>query len=168
MSYVPEAYDSLPSLHQAGKLFEETKAKDYLLGPIRQLFLDHDLYMTYGISLLHKHFPIEATQRLVDYRHSATAWEIGSQTASKIAKYEAFAVPRAFRFFGGKLTPYEFEFSETIQSEEEHKDFFEQLSDLLHQHNLQDLFGLRLLGDFDPALPMEVTEGKTNIMMPRG
>jgi hypothetical protein len=78
MSYVPEAYDSLPSLRLAGELFRKKNAAEQLLGPIRQLFLDRGLYHKYEISLLHKHFPIQATERLVDYHHVASPWMVAT------------------------------------------------------------------------------------------
>lgn len=72
MSYVLEVYDSLPSLRLAGELFRKKNVAEQLLGPIRQLFLDRSLYYKYRISLLHKHFPIQATEHLVDYHHVAS------------------------------------------------------------------------------------------------
>jgi hypothetical protein len=168
MSYVPEAYDSLPSLRLAGELFRKKNAAEQLLGPIRQLFLDRSLYHKYGISLLHKHFPIQATERLVDYHHVASPWMVGSQTALVVPRYEGAIVPRTFRFFGGRAIPYEFSFSATIPPMEEHEGFLQDVSNLLREHDLDEIFGVRLLDDHDPELSMEVTEGKANIMMPVG
>lgn len=42
------------------------------------------------------------------------------------------------------------------------------LSAFLHQNGLDEVLGLRLLESRDPDVSVEVTEGISNIMMPRG
>lgn len=149
-------------------MYKEKNAESHLFGAICQLFLDHGLHAKYGIGLLHKHFPIKMTERLVDYHKTSSAWEIGIETASSVPKYEAFVVPRSYRFFGGEVTPYEFGFAETIHSAKEDNEFLQHLSDLLDRLDLKNVFGLRVLDDYDPNYSMEVTEGNSNIMLPRG
>ena len=153
---------------QAGEKYKQKNVEEFLAGPIRQLFLHHDVHQTYGVSLLHRYFPIMSTERLVDYHHSATAWEVGSQTSTLVPKYQGSIVPRTFRFMGGGTVPYEFAFSETMPSETSHEGFLQELSGFLHDHGLEGILGVRLLDSYDPDRPMEVTEGKTNIMMPSG
>ncbi|KAI1803917.1 hypothetical protein F4811DRAFT_311714 [Daldinia bambusicola] len=169
MHYVPEAYESLPSLQLAGELFEKKNAAQHLIGPIRQLFLDKGLCHKYGISLLHKHFSMEPMERLVEYHHSASPWVVKNQDALVIPRYEGAIVPRTFRFFEGKAAPYEFSFSDMAPAvEEDHEEFVLEVSNVLRQYDLDDVFGVRLLDDYDSELPMEVTEGNVNIMMPVG
>lgn len=121
----------------------------------------------YGVSLLHKHFPMEMNQRLVDYRNISAPWTVNDKNAV-VSKYEGFIVPRSFRFFDRKLTPFEFEFSSFFPQGNCDLEFFERLSCLLHDHNLENVLGVRCLDKFDPELSVEVTEGKTNIMISRG
>jgi hypothetical protein len=102
---------------------KKKNAAEQLLGHIRRLFLDRGLYHKYGISLLHKHFPIQATERLVDYHHVASPWMVGSETALVIPRYEGAIVPRTFRFFGGRVTPYEFSFSATTPLTDKYEGF---------------------------------------------
>lgn len=45
---------------------------------------------------------------------------------------------------------------------------FASISALLHQHGLENVLGVRSLDGYDPELSVEITEGKTNIMIPRG
>jgi len=163
--YVPAAYDSLPSLHHAAKLLDEN-AKKHLFEDIRQLFLDNNVYDKYGVSLLHKHFPINETERLVDCRHTSAAWTVGHEMTDMVEKYEGFIVPRSFRFSNEGPIPYEFAFSSTKPLYDEA--FQLKMLDMLHKLGLQEVFGLRYLDEYDPELSMEITEGNTNIMMPRG
>jgi hypothetical protein len=149
-------------------MFTEKQAEDQLLGPIRQLFLDRGLHETYGVSLLHKHFSIQPTERLVDYHHVASPWEVGSQDTAVVPKYEGFVAPRSFRFVNGEAAPYEFSFSPTPPPMDGHEEFFKEVACLLDRLTLVDVFGIRLLSDHDPGLPMEVTEGTANLMMPVG
>lgn len=47
-----------------------------VLGTICALFLAHQVHKQFGIGLLHKHFPIKETERLVDFRNIAAAWDM--------------------------------------------------------------------------------------------
>ncbi|KAL1867181.1 hypothetical protein Plec18167_008722 [Paecilomyces lecythidis] len=166
---MPEAYDSLPSLRGAANLFNNKHAEEYLLGPIRQLFLDFDVHDHFGISLLHKHFQIEKNERLVDYRNISMPWAANDTCGSIVPKYEGFVVPRTFRVFHEQLIPYEFEFSTIpVFHNSGHANFLQKLADLLRQYDLDKVFGVRSLTEYNPELSVEVTEGKTNIMIPRG
>ncbi|KAJ5677529.1 uncharacterized protein N7477_003162 [Penicillium maclennaniae] len=125
------------------------------------------MHERYGISLLHKHFSMEANQRLVDYRNVSAPWTVNDKDFM-VPKYEGFIVPRTFRFFNGNLAPFEFGFSFSSFHGNYDLEFFERLSRLLHDHNLENMLGVRFLDTFDPKLSVEVTEGKTNLMIPRG
>jgi hypothetical protein len=59
-----------------------------LSGPIRQLFLDHDIHERLGVVLLHKHLDIGPIERLVEYGYTSSPWEVGDATSHAIAKYE--------------------------------------------------------------------------------
>jgi hypothetical protein len=168
MVYSPAGYDTLPSLAEAAGEFKKRQAKQLLEGEIRQLFLDNNVQTLYGVSLLHKHFAIEAKQRLVDYHHVATPWTFDDESSEILQKYDGYIVPRTYRFFGNRKIPYEFAFQNEACSMEEDADFKEQFSDLLQKLDLAHLFGLRVLGDHDPNFPVEITEGRASIMLPRG
>lgn len=122
----------------------------------------------YGISLLHKHFPMEANQRLVDCRNISVPWTVNDRNESVVTKYEGLIVPRTFRFFKGYLAPFEFDFSLSPPHRDTECGFFGELSALLYQHGLENILGVRSLDRYDPELSVEITEGKTNIMIPKG
>ncbi|KAJ4308778.1 hypothetical protein N0V84_011894 [Fusarium piperis] len=50
------------------------------------IFLRHKVNEIYGIALLHKHFQIQSTERLVDIRNVSSPWEAGGDTSSVLKK----------------------------------------------------------------------------------
>lgn len=168
MQYAPAAYDSLPSLRKARELFNQSNASQQLHGPIRQLFLNHDVHDIFGMALLHRHFSIGPAERLVDYKQSATAWHVGCENASTIPKYGGFVVPRAIRWINQRPCPYEFAFSESPVSLDGYEKFLRELANMLEELNLQEILGLRMLESHDSSRNVEVTEKTTNIMIPKG
>lgn len=125
------------------------------------------MHERYGVSLLHKHFSMETNQRLVDLRNMSTPWTVNNSDIV-VPKYEGFIIPRTFRFFNGVWSPVEFDFSPCSSDGDSDHEFLVGISALLHQHGLDNVLGLRALDRYDPELSVEITEGKTNIMMPRG
>jgi hypothetical protein len=142
-----------------------------IVGRIRQLFLKHGVQERLGIALLHKHMEIESTERLVECRHTSSPWKVNDATSSVIDKYDGKILPRSFRLLEGNFVPYEFEYSctksTTLQGETDYQ-FLKELSDMLVELGLHQLLGLRDLDQREPELNVEVTEGKANIMIPRG
>jgi hypothetical protein len=107
--YVLTTYDSLLSLHHAAKLLDEI-AKKHLFKDIWQLFLNNNVYNKYGVSLLHKHFLINKTERLVNCRHTSAAWTVGYKMTDVVEKYEGFIMLRLFRFLNKGPILYKFAF----------------------------------------------------------
>ncbi|KAF2261487.1 hypothetical protein CC78DRAFT_607690 [Lojkania enalia] len=161
-------YNTLPSLRQASEEFKKLDAIKSVVGPIRDLFLKHKVNKQFGIVLLHKHFPIQPTKRLVDYRNISSPWDVSHDTQAVTTKYNGFIVPRSFRFLEEKLVPFEFEFSDLNSPSEIDGAFSAKLSSLLNQLGLDHVLGLRTLDTHDSELTVEVTEGNANIMIKRG
>ncbi|SPO05320.1 uncharacterized protein DNG_08007 [Cephalotrichum gorgonifer] len=157
------------ALHLASEKFQQLNAKTAILGPIRDLFLKHKVHKQLGIALLHKHFPIQPTERLVDCRNISAPWDVGDDTEAITQKYDNFILPRSFRLSQGKFVPYEFDFSDTDDLlHQVDQEFLSQLSSLLYQHGLDHLLGIRSLDQHSSELTVEVTEGNMNIMIRRG
>jgi len=163
--YDTAAYNSLPSLRSAASLVDDT-IRARLTGPVRQFFLDHTAYKQYGIALLHKHFPINDAERLVEYRHSSTAWKVGHEQMDVVPQYEGLIAPRSFRLYKGAAVPYEFAYSK--ETPRLNGTFQNMALEMLKNLSLDHIFGLRCLDEYDPNLSIEITEGKTNIMLGRG
>jgi hypothetical protein len=167
-SYDWEAYNSLPGLSLASRSFQDTNAKAIIDGPIRDLFLSHRVHEEYGIALLHRHFPMEESKRLVEYHNVSTPWETGGDTSVVTAKYDGFIVPRSFRYREDCFQPYEFGFSTTNSSGTLNEQFTKDLALLLRRYGMDELLGLRVLEQRDSDLSLEVTEGNANIMVAAG
>jgi hypothetical protein len=72
------------------------------------------------------------------------------------------------RLYNGATVPYEFAYSEAGDGSAPLPDFQSKTLDLLKELRLDEIFGLRLLDGHDPSRTVEVTEGKTNIMLGQG
>lgn len=182
--YEPSAYDSLPSLGAASGQFRDMDAIKAIVGPISELFLAHQVHQQFGIGLLHKHFPIKPTERLVDYRNISAPWDLGEEEGDSSSsngvttKYEGVITPRSWRLLDGKFVPYEFEFSDEASGsaaagggsalDKADPRFLADLASLLRHRKLDQLLGLRALDQYDSGLTVEVTEGKMNIMIRQG
>ncbi|KAH2989205.1 hypothetical protein KXV25_009400 [Aspergillus fumigatus] len=172
-TYDPDAYDSLPTLSVGAQSFQDKGARNVLRSDIRDLFLRRGVHKRYGIALLHRHFPIATTQRLVDYRNVSAPWEADGNADRIVPKYQGAIVPRSYRLFRDSFMPYEFDFAEVEESSHpalqgtRDAEFLTELSALLEQHGLEDVLGLRILDGRDSELSVEVTEGRANIMLPR-
>lgn len=168
-TYSPLCFSALPSLGDAGQLFSDSGARNYLEGPIRKLFLDFQVESRYGVALLHRHFNIGPTNRLVEYNNTATAWDAPDDTTDGYEQYEGHVVPRSYLFDeDGSPRPYEFAFvyDNNTSPISEDTGFVSEFHSLLSQHGLEKVFGLRTLEGHDPGLSIEVTEGSANIMLP--
>lgn len=170
--YRPDAYNTLPSLLNASHQLNELDGISTVSGPIRQLFLDHGVQERFGVILLHKHLDMEPTERLVECGCTSSPWDVGDATSPVVNKYEGTIVPRSFRLMDGSFVPYEFGYLHEGQhpASEEDSDahFLQEFGRFLGEHQLDRVIGLRDLDQHDPKLNVEVTEGRANIMMPRG
>ncbi|KAL4981459.1 hypothetical protein BDW68DRAFT_183473 [Aspergillus falconensis] len=107
---------------------------------------------------------MEANQRLVDCRNISAPWTV-KNCESVVPKYEGFIIPRTFRVFNRISAPFEFDFSPCSSHRDPGREFFIRVSTLLHQHGLENVLDVRSLDGYDPELSVEITEGKTNIMI---
>ncbi|RXW16475.1 hypothetical protein EST38_g9379 [Candolleomyces aberdarensis] len=172
-TYNPRDYDTLPSLHNSATEFVKRDAEAVLDSDIRQLFSDFDVSKKYGVALLHKHFPIEPTQRLVEFHNTATPWFIKeSKKGGAFPHRDGFIVPRAFRFDGAdssEAKPYEFSFTyeEPKPLTDTEIAFFKAFWTIIIGFQLQNVLGICTLGN-EPEkdkYQLEITEGKANIMI---
>ncbi|KAF5336445.1 hypothetical protein D9611_006607 [Ephemerocybe angulata] len=174
-NYEAESYDALPSLNEAKSSYLAMGAALLLDTIVRQLFIDHDMHQKYGVCLLHKHFSIAPTERLVEFHHTATPWQFGTvKTASFIPHHDGFIVPRAYLVKSSKsdeltATPYEFTYTydEPTPITDSERAFFTAYAALLAAYQLQGVLGVCTLGDPEETakFPLEITEGKANIMI---
>ncbi|KID68916.1 hypothetical protein MBR_08919, partial [Metarhizium brunneum ARSEF 3297] len=167
-AYNPEDYSSLPSLSAAFQQLQHKGGESIITGPIRDIFLSHGAQDAYGIALLHKHFDIRPTDRLVDIQNVSSPWETGGDIEPVLKKYHGVIMPRSLRFSNGMLKPYEFDFVEEERSMNMDENFLEKLLQFLQHSELDQVLGLRVLDSRDPGASIEVTERNSNIMIPLG
>jgi hypothetical protein len=169
--YTPSTYDALPSLLHAASEYERRNASTILNESIRPLFLDSNLYEKYGVSLLHKHFSMDPTERLVEFHNTSTPWLIGKEKAEATFRHhDGFIVPRTFSFkndVDGLPMPYEFAFTydEPKAFTDAEIAFFKAFATLLVAYSLQDVIGICTLNLQSDNFPLEITEGRANIMI---
>lgn len=173
--YMADAYNSLPTLTAAEKAFRDLDVQSQLHGPIRDIFFEHGVQDTYGIALLHRHFPIESTHRLVEHNGISVPWQLGDETSTIGCKWGGVIKPRSLRLFDGAFRPYEFLFKAletqlepTNTDSKSHDGFFKAMATYLREGRLETLLGLGLLEGHKREVNIETTEGKANIMLPEG
>ncbi|UKZ93230.1 uncharacterized protein TrAFT101_008151 [Trichoderma asperellum] len=137
--YSPSVYDSLPSLHAASDTFEQ----------LHELFLKHEVYNELAICLLHRHFDLSPSEKLVELGAISSPWE-DSQNRPNV--FGGSIVPRSWAFRQGSLFPFEFGYNEGLKAEvykplPEKPAFYTELNDLLVKHGLEHLLGLTLNTD---------------------
>lgn len=102
----------------------------------------------------------------MDCRNVAGAWDVGKDANGVVKMYGGYVVPRSFRFQNEKVEAYEYEFSEELISDKIDLGFLSEFSELLRQRGLDQILGLRFLGETDSKLTIEVTQNNLNITMP--
>ena len=164
--YTPSTYDTLPSLHDAASEYHKRNVSDILDSSIRPLFLHSNLYEKYGVSLLHKHFSMGPTERLVEFHNTSTPWSIGeNKTDATLRYHDGYIVPRMFSFHNdesseaGLPMPCEFAFTcdEPKALTEAEMAFFKAFSAPLVAYKLQDILGICLHTDANNDFPLETT-----------
>ena len=163
--YDPAAYDTLPSLRQAHSLMTKD-AVTKLQGPIRKVFLDHKVQSHYGICLLHNHFQITNSQRLVEHGLVSLPWDLGDEDKNTVPKFDGIIAPRSIRLLDGKLAPFEFSFS--LRAPELNIRFLTEALRVIQDLGLHNVLGVRYFEKHDTQFSVEITQGNANVMVPRG
>jgi hypothetical protein len=169
LQYSHTHYDSLPDIVTARKNSEERAAAVKSLSEIvGELFVQHKVMNEFAIILLHNHFPMLPSKRLVQFGNAAVPWDTLS-LSSHLQKTSQMS----WRFLPGGLAPYEFLYTGSRKTMpptveiERHGPFIVQLAGVLADCNLLDIFGLCILDDPDINAPglVEITSGRANIML---
>ena len=73
-NYDPATYDRLPTLANAGKMFDHKNGEELVDNAFRELFLQHNMERIFGLVLLHRHFDLRPEEQLVEYRGTSVPW----------------------------------------------------------------------------------------------
>ncbi|KAF3928003.1 hypothetical protein AA313_de0200501 [Arthrobotrys entomopaga] len=164
--YDPSVYMGLPSVAEAGELYKSSSGADDL-NDIGKIFFQHNMHNEYGIALLHRHFTLPDTERIVEYGGVATAWPI----ATPLPK-GAEILPSNWSMMRGTPEPYEFEFVPLAQAKpklEAFDDgFINDFHGILEERKLLSVFGLVRLPTESSALKptFEATIGRASVTFP--
>jgi hypothetical protein len=162
-----EGFNTLPLLEPAHNMFVDRNAEKYLNGPIRDVFLKHNMQDRYGVSLLHRHFSMDSDERLVEYGAISTPWTLYETDDHEIEAMGGYIVPQNYRLNDNdELCPFEFEMQYDRPSGASGitPEFLHDLNQVFQEHNLSDVFGLRKRGP-PTDLTLEITQGRANIMI---
>lgn len=161
-SYDPLAFNSLPSITDAGSKLDTINGTTLVPTVFRDLFLRHKMDRTFGLMLLHRHFDLDKGGRLVEYG--------GTSVPRRLSKLSDSIHGSCWLLSDNSVRPYEYSYTSIREEATEpnldnstHQTFFHEFKDLLRKYNVEDVFGLcRYPGD-DFAGRVEVTEGRANI-----
>lgn len=161
-SYDPLAFDNLPLISGAVAKFDAINGETLVSTVFRELFLRYQMDRTFGLTLLHRHFDLDKTERLVDYGGTSVPWRLGKISGSIQAS--------SWLLSDNGLRPYEFYYT-SVRDEATEPDvananqraFFHDFKGLLSKYKAYGVFGLcRYPGDDFPGR-VEVTKGRANI-----
>jgi hypothetical protein len=154
--YEPAVYDALNPFHTAKRLLLGAHCHITCLG---EVIVRHKLHETLGVSLLHKHFDMLATERLV--RRSDIEKRIVKTRPVASSRRELAPYLWKVRWGrGGKpeLAPLEF-LAESEPSDHLRVDeaFLGEFAEVLHLHGVENVFGLATLDILRvPVSPEEI------------
>lgn len=166
-----ENYNSLQDITAAHDEFNSRDIKSIVDSQIGPMFVEYGVQSDFGLTLLHKHFPIDDKEKMVNYGAVACPWDTSTMSAQVAHDIR----PSSWRFIKPTaLAPYEFEYITTLSpqsklEEPQVQNFLAKFGAFLGEHDLIHLLGLQLLGtpetDGEPGL--EFTADRINITLPQ-
>ncbi|KAH8745787.1 hypothetical protein F5883DRAFT_263645 [Diaporthe sp. PMI_573] len=157
-SYSHDHFHSLPTIKAAHGHFVNVNGQNHV-ERFKDFFVDNGMDRRFGLAMIHRHFDLEPTEKLVEYGGTTTPWS-GGVSGMKEPQPAMWAFDDE-----GLLRPTEFHYSETQDSDFTDKDleFIAKLKTELNLRGLTHVFGLaRYPGDkFDGSC--EFTQGRANI-----
>lgn len=73
-AYDSNTYQSLPVISDAVARLDTINGENLVATSIRQVFLDRKMDRKYGFILLHHHFDLDESERLVEYGGTSVPW----------------------------------------------------------------------------------------------
>ncbi|WP_369362981.1 hypothetical protein AB5L52_06720 [Streptomyces sp. CG4] len=171
--YTPKAFSTLPLFRDSKSALKKQRAN---LCPVGSVIVKHGLEEKMGVSLLHKHFPLEDGE-ILSRSFDTPGRTITMRPVPKQRKSNA--VPylwRAVRESGGKFAYYPLEFVEREYAEEldgfrldEHLGLLQDMAYELEKYNLLNVFGIATLNitklrENDDELLVETTDSVTRTL----
>jgi hypothetical protein len=152
-TYRSDIYDGLPEILPSYQRLALRKAIPFIETTIRQVFVEHHVEGIFGVRLLHRHFDLSKTERMVQYGAVATPW-----TDDVISNAEKCGIvqPSNWIFRDSVAYPYEFIYRPVTTDAErldtsQYSDFLIAYYEALKENQLLDILGLALKDESDQS-----------------
>ena len=157
--YSSEHFNALLPLDDALDPYRRAGGDAFVQDVFRKFFVQAGMDKTFGLALMHRHFPIDLNQKLVEYNGTSTAWIEDGKFPVR---------PHLWSFDdGGLLRPTEFTYPKRADdgSTFGYKElgFLFKLLKKLEEYGLSKTLGIALYPGDDFAGTCEITQGEANI-----
>jgi hypothetical protein len=134
LPYNSSHYDTLPDIMDAGKRLESLGVLESLGASVGSIFVKHGLAKQFGLILLHNHFRMSPTEKLVIFGNAAIPWDDngGSKASQDIRG-------ASWRFTPEGLAPYAPPSNVSIPNlsvDSHHQNFLVDLGKILEERKL--------------------------------
>ena len=160
--YSPDLFNTLPDLPTAQESFISKGGADLVNNLLKPMIEKSELEGKLGVSLLHRHFDLEDSEKLVEFNNISLPWKNhGNENSGGRILPSAWAVRK------GRLTPYEYYYSplgrDSAFDFHPVESFVHQFVQAIGESNLERTIGLRLFPGTGFTGALELTEGRANI-----
>ncbi|KAF8810781.1 hypothetical protein BYT27DRAFT_7253403 [Phlegmacium glaucopus] len=166
LEYSSATFNDLRGPGEAFRSLKELKGDDAIPTCIREVFDHHNMSEKFGVTLLHRHFDIDESERLVAVNDTSTPWGCEAYNNHALGK----VLPQAFIFASpDKIVPFEYTFftrnllDNVTLFESATKAFLTELGLCLFSLQLDKVLGLRVHPGSQKKLKLEFTVNRANI-----
>ena len=177
-AYSQQYYADLPDILESYQRLIFRQRLECIDNALRQLFLDYHVEDIFGVRLIHKHFPLNDDERMVQYGHTALPWDSKMAAAREL---DGTILPSSWLFRDGVAHPYEFHYVPDHQRTssgqpldvEDFAAFFTAYRHWLGQNNLIDVLGLFILqsekrtNGWSEMLEINLESSRASVMFPQ-
>jgi hypothetical protein len=161
--YSTDAFNTLPDLHTAQESFVSKNGMDLVDNLYKPMIEKYQLEAKLGVGLLHRHFDLEGSEKLVEFNNISLPWQNHNGDDYSGGKI----VPNAWAVSGNKLLPYEFYYSPLGRDSPFDFDatskFLSEFMQATSELGLEHTLCLRLFPHVGFTGALELTEGRANI-----
>jgi hypothetical protein len=162
-AYYPESFQNIPDLHRATEKFTREGGTTFIEVVLKPLILKYKLEAVFGIGLLHRHFDLDATEKLVEFNNISTPWRHQQDDIHSGGKI----MSNGWMIEGEQLMLYEFYFSplgrDGAVEFTKLAPFVSEFCNSIKRAGFEDVLALRLFPHLGFEGGLEITEGRANI-----
>lgn len=164
-------FNKIPDLHSATESFNANDGMEFVNKVFGPLVLKHGLEAQLGITVLHRHFRLEESEKLVEFNNVSVPWKLRDQNDTPSG---GKILPNAWLLKDGKLMPYEFFFSPLAKDNsvdltyDKIQAFLEEFVKSAKYSKLDQIIGLRMFPGKGFQGGLEFTEDRANIVLEPG